>query len=89
MSFPTVYYITRLILPATRPGMQCACVSVSEPVYIGVLLSAYTHATQTTVHASQSQQPPHPHRVPRQLLIQTKDEHMTIDTTQTYRPKKK
>ena len=36
MSFPTVYY--KSFLPATRPGMQCACVSVSEPVYIGVLV---------------------------------------------------
>ena len=27
-------------------------------------ISAYTHATQTTVHTSQSQQPPHPHRLP-------------------------
>ena len=25
-------------LAATRPGMQCACVSVSVPVYIGVLV---------------------------------------------------
>ena len=39
MSFPTVYYITQVIIPATRPGMKCACVSVSEPVYIGVLYS--------------------------------------------------
>ena len=35
-------------------------------------LSAYTHATQTTVHASLSQQPPHPHRVQCQPHIQTK-----------------
>ena len=36
-------------------------------------LSAYTHTTQTTVHAAQSQQPLHPHRVPRQLHRETKD----------------
>ena len=49
-------------------------------------LSAYTHATQTTVHASQSQQPPHLHMVPRQPHRQTKDDHMTIDTSQGHRP---
>ena len=45
-------------------------------------LSAYTHATQTTVHASQSQQPPHQHMIPRQPHIHTKDDHMTTDTPQ-------
>ena len=48
-------------------------------------LSADTHATQTTVHALQSQQPPHPHRVPRQ----TKNDHKTTDTTQGHRPSSK
>ena len=52
-------------------------------------LSAYTHATQTTVPASQSQQPPHPHRAPRQPHRQTKDDHMTTDTTQGHRPSSK
>ena len=52
-------------------------------------LSAYTHATQTTVHASQSQQPPHPHSVPRQPHRQTKDDHMTTDTTQAHIPRSK
>ena len=46
-------------------------------------LLADTHATQTTVHAPQSQKPPHPHRVPRQPHRQTKD------TTQGYRPSSK
>ena len=52
-------------------------------------ISAYTQATQITVHASQSQQPPHPHRIPRQPHRHTKDDHMTTDTTQAYRPHSK
>ena len=43
------------------------------------------HATQIIVHASQSQQPLHPHRVPRQLHRQTKDDHKTTDTTHGHR----
>ena len=49
-------------------------------------LSAYTHATQTTVHASQSHQPPHHHRVQRQPHRQTKYDHMTTETPQGQRP---
>ena len=49
-------------------------------------LSVDTYATQTTVHASESQEPSHPHRVPQQPLRQTKDDHMTTDTTQGHRP---
>ena len=47
-------------------------------------LSPYSHATQSTLHASP--QPPHPHRVPRQPNKKTKDEHMTTHTTQAHRP---
>ena len=43
-------------------------------------------STQTTIHASQSQQPPHPHRVSRQPHRQTNDDPMTTQTTQTQRP---
>ena len=35
-------------------------------------LSSYTHASQTTVHVSQLQQPPYPHRAPQQPHRQTK-----------------
>ena len=42
-------------------------------------------ATHTTVHSSQSQLPLHPHKVPRQPHIQTKDDRMTTDTTQIHR----
>ena len=50
-------------------------------------LTAHTHATQTTVHASQSPQQPHAqHRVLRQPHKQTKDYHRTTNTTQTHRP---
>ena len=52
-------------------------------------LSADTHATQTTVYESRSQQPPHPHRVPRPPHRQTKDDHMTTDTTQGHKPRSK
>ena len=54
-----------------------------------ITLSEDTHATQTTVHASRSQQPPHPHRIQRQPHRQTKDNHMTTDTTQGHRPSSK
>ena len=52
-------------------------------------LTSYIHATQTTVHAAQSQQPPHPHSVPRQTHRQPKDDYMTTDTTQGHRPSSK
>ena len=44
-------------------------------------LSIHTCNTNNS-HASQSQQPPHPHRGPQQPHRQTKDDHMTTDTTQ-------
>ena len=47
----------------------------------------HTHATQTTVHASQSPQQPHSqHRVRHQHHKQTKDYYRTTNTTQTHRP---
>ena len=53
-------------------------------------LTAHTHATQTTVHASQPPQQPHAqHRVQRQPHKQTKDYHRTANTTQTHRPSSK
>ena len=45
--------------------------------------------SQTIVYASQSQQPPHPHRVPRQPPRPNKDDHMTTDTKQGHRPSSK
>ena len=48
-------------------------------------LSAYPHATQT-VYASQSQQPPHPHRVKLQPHRHIKDDHMATDTPQGNSP---
>ena len=57
-----------------HPSPTPALPSLSHPH----TLSAYTYATQTTVHVSQSHKPPHPHRVPRQ----TKGGHITTDTTQ-------
>ena len=53
-------------------------------------LSQRTHATQITVHTSQSPQQPHSqHRVRRQPHKQTKDYHSTTNTTQTQRPSSK
>ena len=53
-------------------------------------LTVHTHATQTTVHASQSPQQPHAqHRVLRQPHKQTKDYHRTTNTTQTHQPSNK
>ena len=71
-----------LITSTHHPSPTPALPSPSQPHS----LSAYTHATQSTVHASQSQQPPHPHRVPRQPNKQTKHDHMTTDTPQGHRP---
>ena len=58
---------------------------------ISVTLAPYTplsyiHATQTTVYTSQSPQPPHQHMVPRQHHKQTKNDHMTTNTTQAHIP---
>ena len=51
---------------------------------------SHTHATQTTVHASQSPQQPHAqHRVLRLHQKQTKNYHGTTNTTQTHRPSSK
>ena len=47
------------VLTTRHPSPTPALPSPSHPH----TLSAYTYATQTTVHASQSQQPPHPHRL--------------------------
>ena len=55
-------------------------------IAVTLTLSAYTHATQTTVHTSQSQQPLHPHSVARQPHRQTKDDHMTTDRPQEHIP---
>ena len=53
-------------------------------------LTAHTHATQTTLHASQSPQQPHAHhRVLRQPHTQTNDYHRTTNTTQAHRPSSK
>ena len=53
-------------------------------------LAANTYAIQTTEHASQSPQQPHTqHRVPLQPHKQTKDYHMTTNTTQANRPSSK
>ena len=53
-------------------------------------LAAYTHATKTTIHASQSPQQLHPqYRVPRQTYRQTKDYHRTTNTTQAHIPSSK
>ena len=46
-------------------------------------LSIHTFNTNNSI---QSQQPPHPHRVPRR---HTKDDHMTTDTTQEHRHSRK
>ena len=75
MLFSRVFAITE------RVDMGLYVVSLSN------ILTAYTHATQTTVNASQSPQQPHPnHRVPRQPHRPTNDYHRTTNTTQAHRP---
>ena len=75
-------------MPEPRVPPTCPALTTPHPFPIPALpstshhhtLSADTHATQTTVNASQSQQPPHPHMDPRQLHRQTKNDNMTTDT---------
>ena len=69
--------------------LEKLCFSLTIPWPVRTLwhtLSAYSHPTQTTVHASQS---PNPNRVPRQPHRQAKDEPITTHTTETHRPSTK
>ena len=76
---PLIHELTATT-PPTDPTP--ALPSLSQPH----TLTAHTHATQTTVHASQSPQQPHSqHRVLLQPHKQTKDYHRTTNTTQTHR----
>ena len=77
---PLIYALTPTTPP---PDPTPALPSPSHPNS----LAANTNTTQTTIHASQSPQQPHPqHRVPRQPHRQTKDYHRTTNTTQAHRP---
>ena len=79
---PRVPLIHALTATTPHPDPTPALPSPSHPH----TLTAHTHATQTTVHASQSPQQPHAqHRVLRQPHKQTKDYHRTTNTTQTHR----
>ena len=77
------------IIPEPRVPPTCPAVTTPHPSPTPALpstsdnhtLSADTLITQTTVHASQSLQPLHPHRVPQQPHTQTKDDQMITDTT--------
>ena len=83
---PRVPLIHTLTATTPHPYPTPALPSPSHPH----TLTAHTHATQTTVHASHSPQQPHAqHRVLRQPHKQTKDYHRTANTTQTHRPSSK
>ena len=83
---PRVPLIHTLTATTPHPDPTPALPSPSHPH----TLTAHTHATQTTVHASQLPQQPHAqHRVLRQPHKQTKDYHRTTNTTQTHRPSSK
>ena len=83
---PRVPLIHALTATTPHPDPTPALPSPSHPH----TRTAHTHATQTTVHASQSPQQPHAqHRVLRQPHKQTKDYHRTANTTQTHRPSSK
>ena len=83
---PRVPLIHALTATTPHPDPTPALPSTSHPH----TLTAHTHATQTTVHASQSPQQPHAqHNVLRQPHKQTKDYHRTTNTTQTHRPSSK
>ena len=80
---PRVPLIHALTTTTPPPDPTPALPSPSHPH----TLTAYTHATQTTVQASQTPQQPHSqHRVLGQPHKQTKDYHRTTNTTQTHRP---
>ena len=76
-------------IPEPRVPPSCPALTTTTPAFPSTshhnTLSAYTHETQITIHASQSQQPPHPQQPHRQ----TKDDHMTTYTTQGHRPSSK
>ena len=80
-------------MPEPRVPPTCPALTTSHPSPTPALpstshhhtQSADTHATQTTVHLSQSHQPPHPHSVPRQ----PHRHNMITDTTQGHRPSSK
>ena len=79
---PPIYALTATTPP---PDPTPALPPPSHPN----IIAAYTHSTQTTVHASKSPQQPHPqHRVPPPHR-QTKDYHGTTNTTQAHRPSSK
>ena len=83
---PRVPHIYALTVTTPPPDPTPEFPSPSHPNS----LAANTHATQTTVHASQSPQQPHPQqRVPRQPHRQTKDYHRTTNITQAHRPSSK
>ena len=83
---PRVPLIHALTATTPHPDPTPALPSPSHPH----TFTAHTHATQTTVHASQSPQQPHArHSVLRQPHKQTKDYHRTTNTTQTHRPSSK
>ena len=83
---PRVPLIHALTATTPHPDPTPALPSPSHPH----TLTAHIHATQTTLHASQSPQQPHAqHRVLRQPHKQTKDYHRTANTTQTHRPSSK
>ena len=83
---PRVPLLHALTATTHHPDPTPALPSPSHPH----TLTAHTHATQTTVHVSQSPQQPHAqHRVLRQPHKQTKDYHRTTNTTQTHRPSSK
>ena len=73
---PRVPLIHALTAATPHPDPTQALPSPSHPH----TLTAHTHATQATVHASQSPQQPH---------RQTKDYHGTASATQTHRPSSK
>ena len=84
---PTPLTSTSPVLDKTPERTHCNHTSPRPHTSTAVTLP---HATQTTVHASQSPQQPHAqHRVLRQPHKQTKDYHRTANTTQTHRPSSK
>ena len=83
---PRVPLIHALTATTPPPDPTPALQSPSYPH----TLTAHTHATQTTVHASQSPQQRHSqHRALRQPHKQTKYYNRTTNTTQTHIPSRK
>ena len=75
-------------LPEPRVPPTCTALTTPTP-HLFPTPAWPSPSDSLNIHASQSQQPSHPHRVPQQTHRQTNDNYMATDTIQGYRPSSK